>query len=212
MEVVVDLFRLENQRDGELRLLAIVDAGALHPDDGVWGAIQPQGGTDDVWIGAEPDPQFVGNDNDVIAAGYALFRQKVAAHEKRLAYHLEHAVRPLVPADVLRIVFGGQVEAGAGPGAKILEDSVLLLPVEEVACGNAIVIGLDFGPDHYELIGLRIRQRSQKRCIIDREDGGIGAYADGQREQNSEGQAAIAGQHTEAEPDVLKKSLHSDLP
>ena len=127
VEVVVDLFRLEDQGYGELRLLAIVNARALHADDDVGGSIQLQSSADDIWISAELDPQFVRKDNDVIAAGYALFRQKVAAHEEWLTYHLEHAVGRLIATDVLRIVFGGQVEVGAGPGAKILEDGVLLL-------------------------------------------------------------------------------------
>jgi ribosomal protein L3 len=74
------------------------------------------------------------------------------------------------------------------------------------------VIGLDFRPDHHELIGLRIGQRSQERRIIDRKDGGVGTDANGQREQNSESQAGVSGQHTEAEPDVLKKILHTCLP
>ena len=53
MEVVVDLFRLEDQGDRELRFLAIEDAGTLHADDGVGGAVHAQSGADDVGIGAQ---------------------------------------------------------------------------------------------------------------------------------------------------------------
>src|ERR1017187_1164342 len=151
-------------------------------------------------------------DNDVIASGYALFRQKVASHEERLTHHLDHAVSRSIAIDVLRLVLGSQVEASAGPGAKVLEHRVLLLPVEKVACSDSIVKALDFRPDHHELIGLRIGHRSQERCIIDGKNGRVGADADGQREQNRERQAGVSGKHTEAEPDVLKKILHSCLP
>ena len=86
----------------------------------------------------------MGEDHDVIAAGYALLGQKVAAHEERLPHHLGHAVCLSNAVDVLWLVFGRKVEAGAGPGAKILEHRVLLLPVEEVSRGDSIVIGLNF--------------------------------------------------------------------
>ncbi len=74
VEVVIDLFRLEDQGDRELSLLAIEDAGALHSDDGVRIAIHAQGGADNFWICAEFDPQLMGEDNNMIASGYALLR------------------------------------------------------------------------------------------------------------------------------------------
>lgn len=74
------------------------------------------------------------------------------------------------------------------------------------------MVGLDFRPDHDELLGLRIRKGSEECCVIDGKDGGVGADADGKCEQNGEGQTEVSSQHTEAETDVLKKSLHSVSP
>ena len=113
VEVVVDLFRLEDQGNGELPFPSIEDAGALHADDGVGIAIHAQGGADDLWIGAQLEPQLVGEDHDMFMAGLSFFGQEVAAQEQRLAQHLQHAVRGQARLDVLRLVFGGEVEAGA---------------------------------------------------------------------------------------------------
>ena len=46
-------------------------------------------------------------------------------------------------------------------------------------------------PHHHELVRLRIRQRSEEQRIDDAEDGGAGADADGERENDDRGEAAI---------------------
>jgi hypothetical protein len=110
VEIMIDLFRLEDQGDRELGILAIEDACALHADDCIGLAIHAQGGTDNLGICAELHPQLMGEDDDVIAAGHGFFRQEEAPHQKRLAQHLRHAVGFPNAIDELRLIPGGQVE------------------------------------------------------------------------------------------------------
>jgi|HubBroStandDraft_1064217.scaffolds.fasta_scaffold07739_5 hypothetical protein len=57
-----------------------------------------------------------------------------------------------VGVEVLWLVFGGEIEAGAGPGAAVLEDRVLLLPIYVVSGGNLIAGVLNLQPDHPKLL------------------------------------------------------------
>jgi|HubBroStandDraft_6_1064221.scaffolds.fasta_scaffold78908_1 hypothetical protein len=81
--------------------------------------------------------------------------------------------------------------------------------VEKVSSSDPVVKILDLRPDHHDLVRLGIRQRRQERRVIDREDGGVGADAERQGEQNGDGQARVPGKHAEAESEVLKQSLHN---
>ena len=100
-------------------------------------------------LGSEPRfcPEFVGEDDDVIAALDALFGQEVAAQRRRTAHHFVEAGGDLAAVDDFGLVFAGDVEGGAGEGVDVLEALVFALPVGEVSSGDAVVEGLDLRPD-----------------------------------------------------------------
>ncbi len=66
VEVVIDLVGFEDQWHGQLCVIAIVRTGRKHADDGIGLSVHGHGGADDVWIGAEFQPQLVGQDDDVV--------------------------------------------------------------------------------------------------------------------------------------------------
>ena len=144
----------------------------------------------------------------MFAASDALLGQKAAAVLERASEDAEEAGRGARALHVFRLFVGGDVECSSGPGVEIREDSGLPLPVGEVSRGDAIVVGLDLRPDHDDLLGMRVGQGGEQRRVIYGEDSRVGADAEGQSEQDRDGEAGILAQHAQGEAEILEQSLH----
>ena len=59
-----------------------------------------------------------------------------------------------------------------------------------------------------QLLGVRDRQRLQQDGIHNGEDAGVGADAEGEREDDGRREAAILDQHARGELHILKQTVH----
>ena len=88
MMFVVDLIALERERHGKIVNAAIGSPRRKHPHDGVEFTIESNLPPYNATVGGKPShPQLVGQDDDVILAYFALFRQEVTAQERTLTYY-----------------------------------------------------------------------------------------------------------------------------
>src|SRR5580698_7684736 len=135
---------------------------------------------------------MVGENDDVIFSGDGFLGTEVTAEEWSFTKQLIQKTRGgETAADALGLLADGEVEIGVSGSAHKLEDRVFVLPVEEIAGGRDVLISSYGGANDYELVGLRIGERSEWRGVDDAEDGGIGAYAQSQSENGDGGEAGI---------------------
>jgi hypothetical protein len=59
-----------------------------------------------------------------------------------------------------------------------------------------------------ELIGIRDREAAQDNLLKNREDTGVRADAEGQREDGDCGECRVFGQHSNSEPDIAPQAAH----
>jgi hypothetical protein len=122
VRVVGELLGREGQREIDLRAEAIGGAGGEDPDHGVRPPVDADVAADEVAVAAEPLlPHAVGEDDDVLPAGHALLRQKVAAEEHGVARHGQEPRRRDMGTHLLGRAAAGQADVAAGPGAEVLE-------------------------------------------------------------------------------------------
>src|SRR5258708_25301279 len=79
----------------------------------------------------------------------------------------------------------GETEAAASPGDHVLEELILVFPIEEVASGDAIVVAVDLGPDHDKLVRIGVRHGSEESGVDDAENSGVGADTQCEREKGN---------------------------
>jgi hypothetical protein len=159
MIVVIELIGSKGEWDKEVGLETVGHARRHHANHGVGFAIQAELLADDVSVAAETLlPKTVGHDDDVVAAWRRFFGQKIAAQEERDALHVEKTGRDDAGFHDFGTTRSGQVEAVAGRGDDILKDGTLAFPVEIIGRGNGVVVAVDAGPDHNELVGIGIGQ------------------------------------------------------
>src|SRR5882672_9008110 len=87
---------------------------------------------------------------------------------------------------------------------------LLRAPVNEVQVRDGI--GSDRFvclPQHYQLIGARVRQRAQQHAVDYTKDRRVGADANGQRSDSDQGEARLLHQHAGGIAQILKQCLHS---
>ena len=90
----------------------------------------------------------------------------------------------------------------------------LLLDLRELRVRHAYAGGAGLAVqagDKKELLGILIGKRLEEDGVDDAENGGIGADAEGQREDGYESEAGILLQHAEREFQILKERGHSHL-
>jgi len=208
VEVVVLLLRFENQRNDQRLVQPIRLARPQNPNHRVRRAVDLHLFADDVGIGAQPLPQLVHQDDDVLFPRDAFLRQEVAAKAKRRAQHPVHAGRGLLALQVLRLVLGGKVELAPGECRQILKGSALALPVQEVLGGDSVVEALDLRPHHHKLIRLGIGHGREQRRVDHREDGGVRPDAQRQRERSRQREDRRFDQLAHRVSHVPKQVLH----
>ena len=144
-------------------------------------------------------PQPVGHDDDVLVAQDAFFGQKVSALGKKYALEIEPAGAQGAGPHHFRAASDGEIESPTGEGHEILKDGALPLPIQVIAGGDSVVMSVDLGPDHDQLVGIGIWQGGEDGAVDDAEYGGAGADTQGKREDSDGGEPRIFAQHAQAE-------------
>jgi hypothetical protein len=109
--------------------------------------------------------------------------QKRAASLRPDAEDVEIARRDSRPAKLDGFPAAGEGGGAAGLSGHEFEDGIVLLPVEEVQCGDAVAVAAGrLLEDTNNPIGLRVRQRSEQDAIDEAENRGVGTDAECQRE------------------------------
>ncbi len=114
--------------------------------------------------------------------------------------------------DLLGMVALAEVQAGAG---KVVhgegrESLVVLLPGHELGDRDGVAMaGGERARDAHDAVGLRVRKGLEQDFIDDREDGGVGADAEGQSGDRDGGESGALGQDTEGVMQIGGKAAHT---
>src|SRR5712664_1261152 len=108
MKVVVDLLRLESQRDKELRFETVGLPGREDTNNRVRFAVEADGLADDLAVTAKTlHPKSVRHDDDAIPAHDAFLGENVPPEEKGSAHHVVEAGSGQPGLDHFGMVGGG---------------------------------------------------------------------------------------------------------
>src|SRR5712672_1513094 len=162
-------------------------------------------------IGSEAAlPQIVANDYDVRVARPVLLRDKDATKGSLDAQCAEKFRSDQLSFHPNRLALTAEIETAVTVRGHALEDSVLTHPVGEIPRRGLIFLILIIRQanvfiNHDETIGLRIRQSFEQDRIDDREDGGVCANTQGQRQNGDERETGVLAQHASGVAQILQK-------
>ncbi len=211
MKIVINLVRFEDQRNEKIRGGPVGLSSGTNADHRVDFAVHVDFTADDVGITAEMfAPHSIGKNDNVIFSGHGFVRAEVTAKEWSFAKQLIQKTRSgETAADAFGLFADGEVEIGIGGGAHKLENGVLALPFEEITGGRDVSISSNGGADDDELVGVRIRERSEQRSVNDAEDGGVGTDSQSEREHRDSGESGILQEQAESIAGVTQQVHHA---
>ena len=218
-----------------------VEAGLRHADDGERVVVDGDRLPDDPRIGAESRaPVVVAQHGDRAAASLAIVvRCDDASHRGADAEHLEvragdelarHTLGLAVHADVHRDRTPGEQpgEDGGGPGAvghcqadaregrgraaidEVVAEIFVHRERQHVAARVAAVV-VPRAVEEDELLGVFHREAPQEHLVDEREDGGIGADAEGDRHERDAREQRRSGEPAESVSKVPDQIRHTDV-
>src|SRR5580692_2001281 len=129
MKVVVDLFRLESQGHNQLRLETIRRSRRHDTNHRVGLTVDADLLPNDFAIAAQPFPQAISKNNDMVFARLAFRWKKISPQEERHSHHFVKARSCPLAVDLFRLLRSCQIEAATRPGVDVLESLVLSLPI-----------------------------------------------------------------------------------
>ncbi len=200
--VVADGLGVEYHRPPHLdRAVGKVERGRHHTDDLGCLAIEQHRLPDDRRVRAEPTrPDRVAQHHNICTARLLLFRQKRAADLRSDTEQRKQAGRDHRPFDALRTTVAGEVESQRVVRGELLEGVAPIAIVHVLAGGRRDLVDsgpMQIAPDHHQPVRVPIRQRAQDHAIHHREDRGVGADAESEREEHHRGEALVLAQRAE---------------
>ena len=155
-----------------------------HADHRVGLVVEKNRAIDDRGICSElVDPEHMAQNHHVILPPLVFVGQERAASLRPDAEDVEIVRRDSRPTKLDGFPAAREGRGAAGLSGHEFEDGVVLLPVEEVQCGDAVAVAAGrLLENTHNPIGLRVRQRSEQDAIDEAEDRGVGADAECQRE------------------------------
>src|SRR5262245_40245196 len=203
---------LGGQRAG---ITAPVEARRHHADHRGFIAAQDQFAPDDLRVAAEPPlPQSEVDHDHAWLPRLAFVRREGSPQNWGHAEYIEKAGGGDLRWNLFRLAVAGQVDGCVPESRHILEDAVLLLPVEEVPHVDHILtawIRAPSFPHHHQPVGVGVRQGLQQHGMHYAEDRRIRADAERQRDHGHDRERRLLEQRTRALAQVLPQSLHSCL-
>ena len=193
------------QDAGDLELVLRVAAASAE-------AVERDAGTDHIRVGAEGAlPEAVAQDDDRRLAGRVFIRPQQPSVERLRAEQVEQAGGRQNPFDPLRVLAGQQRAGAALRNRHLLERSVFGADVDELPRRRPVLRDVDAWrsqPQHREPVRVGIRQRLEQQRVDDAEDGGVGADADGERDDDHQRQRGRAPQRPDGVAEVLQEGSH----
>ena len=192
-----------------LKIGGFADEGEVAGEDadhGVLRIVQADVGADDCGARAEvPLPGGIAEHHDVIFGGL-----KAAAERHTDAEEREEIGGDGGAVQSARLACAGEDEVGVGiERGHLVEGGALRAPVVEVRGGDGEELakgGMSF-PEGEEAAGMGVGKRLEEDAVDDSEDGGIGADAEGEREDGDGGEGRILAQAA----DGVAHVLHEDF-
>src|SRR3984885_5681753 len=135
----------------------------------------------------------------------------MASHERLVPDQLVQEAGGQVPSFYLPRALdpGGHIELFASYCSQCLEDLAVASPIQIVTGRNGISIAAASGPDHHQLIRLRIRKWREQRRVKDAEDGGVRANAQRERQDRHRRKTRIFSQQTKTKAGVTQEVCHA---
>ncbi len=172
---------------------------------------------DDVGVGGETGfPVAVTQDRDGVAAlDEIVLRGEDAPHGRAHTEHGEVIAGDEFTGDELCASFVGQAEGVAEAAEHALEDLVLVAEILVHGVGNRVGAGIaaivrTAGGEKDELLGIAHRQELKNQLIDQREDGGIGADSQGEREHCDGSEQGRFAQGAKGVAQILNEVSHGE--
>src|SRR5271170_6263710 len=154
---------------------------------------------DDIWIrGESAAPLVFAENGDGSSSLVAILGEKCPADQRRVAQNSKQFRRYAGDVDRSRLAASRKSELMCGEAGKLGEDVILSANLGEIVVGDSRrrYSFLRFGlKKKYELAGIGEGQSLQQDGVDDAEDGGVGADAEGEREDSDDGEAGRFAQN-----------------
>src|SRR5438309_7176098 len=161
-----------------------------------------------------PPPQRVAQNDDMIPARDCVVPEKRSAEGRPDAEQLEGSNADRVARYALGLIRRVQVHRRARDERDALKHARVGRPIDQAGWVDVelpAVRGAEMLDEQREALRLRERQGTVEQGVDDREDGGIGADADREREDGDGGEPAAAGELAERRAEVLEHARASGL-
>src|SRR5215475_228354 len=211
---VVDLFRPERQRNPQLGLKPIIQAGRRNAYHSIWLAIHSNLLADDPAVGVEVSiPKAVAQYYDALFANLALFRQETAAYKHWVPGHTKKAGRIVPALDLFGSLRSGDVKGSPCPCLDVLERLAASLPFQIIGHRRAAAPIRSHCPDHHQLVRFRIGDGFEQRGVNYAEDSRGRSDPERKRQHGHRSEAWVLQQRPGAVAKVPPQvSKHSSSP
>ena len=131
--------------------------------------------------------------------------RKVAPEDRVHTYGREKIRGDEARTHLLSLANASKAEVDAASNGHRGKTAIVSLPVAKIGIGDGAKFEVGFAFVHRdELLRMRVGQRVEEHTVDNREDGSVGADAEGQREDRDEREAGIFAQHARAIAQVLQ--------
>ena len=210
--VIAQGFGVEEERLPDLdRAIGELEPGRHDANDLCRPAIDRNRLPDDRPTGAEPPrPERVTQDDHIVAARLILTRDERAADLRGRAEQRKERGGHDGAVDALGVSAAGEVEAHRVVRGHLFEHVTAIAIVHILAGGGRDVVEAgpaQVAPDDHQAVRIAVRQWTEQYAIDDREDCGVGANAERQREKHDGRKSGIPAQVAEAIANVGRDQL-----
>ena len=170
-------------------------------------AVQRDGLTDHGGIGAEAArPQGVADHQHGVTGGLVLVRRERASARRLHTQHLKVVASDELSADAERLGATDHVGTDASPRGQAGELRDVVAEVEIVGQRQRLIRGrFRHHREHLnQLLRIAHRQRPEENGVDQREDGGVGADAEGQRQHDDQRECSIPDRQSDGPAYVLQ--------
>ena len=211
MEIARHIGGLERQRAPELVVGPVESPSrGQHSDHRIRLSIEQNGPTDDVRVGAELRyPERVAQDGNMVLTGLVFIARKSPSLCGLDAEDVKVMRRDQRCAQLCGFAVTGQGGRAAGLRSHIVEDRVVLLPVQKVESRDPVPAASRGLLEHaHDAVGFCVRERLQQHAIDETEDCGIRANADCQGGNRDSGERGAVPQGPQTVAKILGELVH----